>query len=78
MRGSLSTKFKQHNISAGHTFKWEQLEKTGEISWEQFEQFTKLRMIRNHQVHSTTENFDYEQLETGVRLAEALIGELNG
>ncbi|EGQ8195847.1 hypothetical protein [Vibrio parahaemolyticus] len=78
LESSIHTKFKQHNISAGHTFKWEQLEKTGEISWDQFERLTKLRMIRNHQVHSTTENFDYDQLETGVRLAEALLGELNG
>ncbi|MGY5451447.1 hypothetical protein ACVFI8_10950 [Agarivorans sp. MS3-6] len=78
LESTIQAKFKKHSISNGHTYKWEQLEKIGEINWDQFQRLTTLRMIRNHQVHSTNESFDSEQLQIGIRLAETLLSELNG
>jgi hypothetical protein len=74
----IQAKFKKHDISSSYTFKWEQLEKMGEISWDQFSKLTQLRMLRNNLVHSTTENFDNSQLEFGIHLAENLLRELHG
>jgi hypothetical protein len=45
---------------------------------EDIKQLTELRMIRNTQVHSTSENIDKKRIELGVEIAESLIKKLEG
>lgn len=39
-------------------------------------QLTELRLIRNSQVHSTSENIDMKRIELGIEIAEKLIKKL--
>lgn len=70
--------FEDSGIDAGHTFKSEMGMQEGVLKMEDINRLTELRMIRNTQVHSTSENIDKKRIELGVELAESLIKKLKG
>lgn len=63
-------------VDTGHTFKWEMAKREGVLEMTDIIQLTELRMIRNSQVHSTSENIDKKRIELGVEIAGKLIKKL--
>lgn len=68
--------FKNSNINAGNTFKWEVARQNGILDMEDILQITELRMIRNTQVHSKAENINEEKIAIGIKIAQNLIEKL--
>jgi hypothetical protein len=65
-------------IDFGHTYKWEQAAKMGILDMQVVQDITELRMIRNKQVHSTSDEIDRERISFGVSLAEKILERLKG
>lgn len=63
-------------VDTGHTFKWEMAKREGVLEISDINQLTELRLIRNSQVHSTSENIDMKRIELGIEIAEKLIKKL--
>ena len=70
----LKQKLDAAEVDRGHTYKWEEAIRKGVLTMDFVACLTKLRIIRNEQVHSTTP--DREQIEHAIRLATKLQQEL--
>jgi len=71
----LKRRLDEAGIDRGHTFFWEAAIKEGILTGENAALLTKLRMIRNEQVHSST--IDRKQLEYAIELAEKLLKKID-
>lgn len=71
----LKSKMDAAGIDRGHTYKWEEGIKQGIFTMDFVSSHTKLRMIRNKQVHSTA--VDPQQIKYAVNLASNLIQQIN-
>lgn len=74
----LRKKISDAGIEYSHTYKWEQASKAGILDLKLVKDITELRMIRNRQVHSTSDRLDSERIRFGVILGEKILKELNG
>ena len=60
------------------TGQWEQAAQMGILDMQVVQDITELRMIRNKQVHSTSDELDRERISLGVSLAEKILEHLKG
>jgi hypothetical protein len=76
----VESKLRDSMTSAGidrrHTYKWEEAMKVGIIDMQTIQDITELRMIRNKQVHSTSDEIDRERISFGVSLAQKILKRL--
>jgi hypothetical protein len=71
-------KFEKSSIPSAHTYKWEMAMKSGILTRDQIQKLTELRIIRNTQVHSTSDSIDKKSIAYAVKLAEDLRSSLTG
>jgi hypothetical protein len=78
IESALRNRLVSAGIDVGHTYKWEQAAKMGILDMQVVQDITELRMIRNKQVHSTSDELDRERISFGVSLAEQILERLKG
>jgi hypothetical protein len=73
---ALSKKLLSAGIDHKHTFKWEQAARLGILDLDIASKIAELRLIRNNQVHSTSDKIDMERIKFGVVLGENILKKL--
>jgi hypothetical protein len=73
---ALRKKLLPAGIDHKHTFKWEQAARVGILDLDLASKIAELRLIRNNQVHSTSDKIDMERIKYGVVLGENILKKL--
>ena len=64
----VKSKLESKGIDVSHTYKWEMAIQAGVLSEDIIRQLTELRMIRNSQVHSRSDELNKQRIAFGVKL----------
>lgn len=78
VESELRSTFISAGIDLQYTYKWEEATRAGILDMQVMQDITELRMLRNQQVHSTSDELDRDRISFGISLAEKVLKHLRG